>query len=155
MSIEADIALFNAKLDTAIASAMEKDVFAAARDCIIASVFPNVYDKYTPHGKVMHYERRYDDGGLADPENIERVGGGPTPTGYEIEIRNMTEGIDGGGPIDQIIETGMGYEWEGSDIYKKQPYPRPFYDAAEKMMIRDGYFENALMRVLQAEGFRF
>ena len=154
MGIEADIALFNEKLDIAVALTMQNEVFEEARACILTAVFPDVYEKYTPHGK-NPYERRYDNGGLSDYQNIELVASGTTGSGYEIEVRDMAEGIDGEGPIDQVIETGVGYSWTESDIYKKQPYPRPFYADAEKMMINNGLFENALRRGLQNAGFKF
>lgn len=151
MSIEADIAAYNARLDAAIADTMMTDVFIAARDHILLSVFENVYDKYTPSGQ-NPYERRYDNGGLSDFRNIELVSSGPTANGFEIEVRDMAEGIDGEGPIDQVIESGVGYTWTESDIYKRQPYPRPFYEGAEKMMMQSGAFERALMDGLRRRG---
>ncbi len=159
MSLAQDIAKFNEKLDAAIAVAMESEkyVFGNVKFAISVSTLENVYPKYEPHGHFMHYERRWGDGGLADPDNNELVKEecGPTGNGYMITVRNNTEGVDGEGPIDQVIEEGYGYTWEYSDIYAKQPFPRPFYGAAERSMIENGTFESALKRGLQDAGFTF
>ena len=150
MGLAQDIAAFEAKLGAAVEDTMEREVFLNAGLAIVQSVFPNVYERYDPD----EYVRRYEEGGLADPRNMEiterrydRAGGR-----YEIEVRNTTEGVDGEGPIDQVIEKGVGYDWKGSRIYRQQPYPRPFYEAAEKIAAEGGYVESALRDGLRRHG---
>lgn len=148
MSIEQDIAVFNVKLDAALKSIMENEVFVLARDAIIASVFSEVYGKYEP----SEYQRRYDSGGLADPNNIVMVESQATADGYEIAVQNQTRDDYDHRLIAPIVESGEGYEWEQSRIYKMQPYPRPFHEKAEEM-IGDGLLDNALERGFRARGF--
>lgn len=151
MSLAADIAAFNARLDAAIADVMEHDIYNLALTSILAVIFPMVYDKYDSPA-IEPYERRYDNGGLSDPRNIKLVGSGPVPNGYYIEVRDLAKDEDGL-PLDEIIESGEGYHWKESQIYKKQPYPRPFYEAAEKFAVEGGWFANDLKKGLQDRGF--
>ena len=148
--MEEEIAGFERRLDEAVRDTMENEAFGYARSCILAKVMTEVYDKYKP----TEYERRYDEGGLSDYRNIEieernyDAGGGR----YEIGVRNLTEGIDGEGPIDTVIEEGVGYTWKGSRIYAMQPYPRPFYAPAEAMIEEGNYLERALGEGLERNG---
>lgn len=97
-----------------------------------------VYGLYTP----SEYVRRGEDGGLADWKNYEVVNEGP----MAISIINNTvgnskyappasEGYDEG-YINDIIESGHGYWWRESSIYRS-PLPRPFMDKACDKFVDD------------------
>lgn len=151
MSLAQDIAAFNLRLDTALKETMEYDVFNEARDAILAHVFDDVYDKYTSHAKDP-YERRYTEGGLADTSNIVLTASGPTGDGWEITVEDLAPDQDGL-PVAEIIESGEGYHWENSEIYQKEPYPRPFHKKAEKDVYQTGAFAAGLKRGLRGHGF--
>lgn len=100
-----------------------------------------VYDKYTPIGNPNYDQpeypisRRYDNGGLMDPNNYPVV----NPDKMTMEVSNETKGnpywasrSEGWDPgyINDIIEEGVGYHWTRSRIYMSQPYPRPFMEEA-------------------------
>lgn len=101
-----------------------------------------VYEKYVP----TQYDepgyptsRRYDNGGLMDPDNYPVT----NPDKMTMEVSNETKGnpywrpprSEGWDPgyINDIIENGVGYNWQDSDIYKMEPYPRPFMAEAVDM----------------------
>ena len=105
-----------------------------------------VYEKYVPHGRWIWYtkpgypiSRRYDNGGLMDPDNYPVT----NPDKMTMEVSNETKGnpywrppmSEGWDPgyINDIIEKGVGYNWSDSDIYQMEPYPRPFMAEAVDM----------------------
>ena len=74
------------------------------------------------------YRRRYENGGLGDPDNYEVIAErlkltviNNTTGNCEQPGESWTSGL-----INDIIENGVGYGWRHSDIYMMQPYPRPF-----------------------------
>ena len=122
-----------------------------------------VYDKYTPKGSPKYTDpgypisRRYDKGGLMDWHNyhvlnigkmnmtvINETKGNWVWDGYAIQMRGRplsgiyypSEGWDPG-YINDIIEEGIGYNWRRSEIYKNQPYPRPFMEKACDKFVDD------------------
>lgn len=95
----------------------------------------NVYDKYEP----TQYKRRKKNGGLQDT----------------FQAHEIADGIDTIGIVDNrhetiVVESGEGYTWTNSRIYAMQPFPRPFYEAAEDELIADGQIENYLQQQLDA-----
>ena len=95
----------------------------------------HVYGKYDN----QQYERRLGQGGLGDWENYEVIDNGK----MSVIVTNETKGneryadMTGGGYdpgyINDIIESGSGYWWTRSQIYKEK-IPRPFMDiAADKV----------------------
>ena len=102
----------------------------ALQNSIVKSVNENVYPFYG-HGEgdnnPRHYHRRGENGGLGDPSNYEVVSGH-----LKMEVTNNTSGNAAqpgeawtSGPINDIIETGIGYGWRHSQIFMDQ-MPRPF-----------------------------
>lgn len=99
------------------------------KKCVSESVEKNVYPAYHPR----QYERREDSGGLSDVDNYTVEEGKLSLTLINETVGNArysdTQGWDPG-PITDIIESGSGYHWTGSEIYQSQPYPRPFMEQA-------------------------
>lgn len=110
--------------------AMLTDVAQAASDVMIDHIQQDVYDVYEP----FYYDRRYDDGGLADPNNIVS-----SIEGNTLIIENYTLGNQYVGgywgiskntdkPISNIIETGIGYD---TRFNMKRPFMKnTIYDLA-------------------------
>lgn len=143
MGISADLALFRAKLNTAIDRAMESYVASAAVLKIADAVQSEVYDAYDP----VMYQRRMGNGGLSDisPENIVSEYDAGTKT---LILRDMNRDDVTGRLVAPVVESGMGYQ------FKVDVGPRPFHKVAEENMIADGDFEEALEFGLKSQGFQ-
>ncbi len=117
------------RIDTAIDIALQDEVANTMKDLVSQSVETNVYNAYNSNA-IQPYVRRGNNGGLADTSNyITYVGAGHT-----LFLENATTGNEEYAPYDNfritdIIETGIGYNWETSVIYHTQQ-PRPFMDEA-------------------------
>lgn len=75
----------------------------------------NVYGAYTP----TQYERR---NSFQDDDTYEVTTGR-----LSMNITSWAHGAGRAGVrLTDVVEEGVGYEWKKSDIYKWQPYPRPF-----------------------------
>lgn len=148
MGLREELAIIERKLEDAIDRTMQTDVADDVKLVLAESVEQNVYEKYTPTG----YTRRGNkNGGLADPSVMEvRY----SPTEHLLEVQDMSRDEFSGRLIAPVVEIGEGYEWEDSQIYKKQPFPREFHRPAEEMMIDRGLLEDALRVGLAREGFK-
>lgn len=141
-----DFAEWRQQLERDIGSVLEGEVAAGVKDRVGEVIQRDVYDKYEPD----MYARRGAQGGLADPDNYETE---LTDGGLTLEVHNLTKGneeeFDDPGVrevyIDEVIESGIGYEWEDSRI-AKAALPRPFHDDlvdAEESegLLRDGLWK--------------
>ncbi len=138
-------------LETAVADLMKKNVHE--------SVVENVYAAYEP----TEYERRGDNYGLSDI-NCYRTTTEQDLTGVILRLENLaygnaryaswgrrpSQGWDPG-KITNLIETGKGYHWTGSKIYRSMPYPRPFMEAALEKTMTEA--EPVLVSALKRAGF--
>ncbi len=94
---------------------------------VAESADENVYSQYDSPAAVP-YVRRYS---MMQPGNYEIVDGK-----LQLTIINNAYGIDGV-VLNDIIESGSGYTWENSLIYRLQPYPRPFMAAGVDRFVDD------------------
>lgn len=117
-------------LKTIVNFCLQTDVAQDIKELIKEHVETDVYAKYQP----SQYMRRKENGGLLDDNNylVKPIKDGvsitniTTDNGYSEEMY----GDFGTHPdtwIVPIIETGIGYSWTESRIYKK-PFARPFID---------------------------
>ena len=86
------------------------------QDKMVKSADANVYSYRSP--ATHPYQRR---GTMKQLENYEVIGGR-----LSLTVINTATGSGMAGDLNDIIEQGVGYEWENSEIYRLQPYPRPF-----------------------------
>lgn len=109
-------------------------------DIMLDKIQKNVYDAYTPRT----YDRRYDDGGLYDRENIQ-VAAMPTGDGVDISITNNTiaNGWDKGEYLDSIIELGAALD--GDDYVPDYAKPRPFIEPTEEEITE----KNVIQKILK------
>lgn len=85
------------------------------------NVETEVYSKYTPNnGEPYRYERRKTNGGLQDEQNI--VVTNKRSDGVDIE--NITTGTRGY-RLDEVIESGKGYEYTYNRDGANPPYTKP------------------------------
>lgn len=111
------------------------------KDAVAKSAEDNVYAAYTSNAEEP-YQRRKSSGGLSDTENYEVEEGRLSLTLYNNTRGNEAyapPNSDGWNPgfITGIIESGKGYHWKQSDIFKQQPYKRLFMTIAQNNFIDD------------------
>ncbi|MFC0903873.1 hypothetical protein ACFHWD_04105 [Clostridium sp. MT-14] len=131
----------------------QKDMTEKIKDVEIETIEKTVYDAYYP----MMYERRMSNNGLIDRKNIDAQFT-DNVNGISMYVTNNTRGntkwIMGStsGYIEHIIEEGIGYTWEYSDIYKQQPYPRPFTKNTINDLKQNKQYVQALKNGLKKSG---
>ncbi len=131
------------KLDNAIDDSLENEVYDIAVEVMKEKIQERVYNQYTP----TMYVRRYDYGGLLDDNNIRKK---IYKSRHSINIKNMTDN----GHTVNVVESGTGYTWTESEIYRLQPYPRPFHEPAEDELINSGKAKKALIKGLRRNGIK-
>lgn len=127
-------------LNKQISETLNNEVKEATKRQLKENVIEEVYDKYTP----SQYERT---GGLYQDRNIEAV----MKDDNTLTVRSIRK--EDGKDIAEIIETGVGFDWEDSRIYKMQPYPRPFHEVTAQEMA-DGLAKKAMMDGLRKRGIK-
>jgi hypothetical protein len=121
---------------------LDKDVSRVVKDEMKKVIEEVVYNAYEP----SQYDRQKDDGGLLDESNIKHgVENG------QLWIRNTRS--DEGKDVAEIVETGVGYDWERSRIYKMQPFPRPFHEETKENLEKNKKHVDALKDSLKNKGF--
>lgn len=151
MSIEDFVIKFNAALDQSIHRAMEGPVTDSVKAAIVEAVQTEVYDAYE-RGDYLPYIRRDEvgkTGGLQDWNVMESK---YDPSTMTLEVQDMSRGDDTGRLIAPVVESGKGYQWKKSTIYKTKQ-PRPFHKEAQSMVMREGIFSDALRYQLKRDGF--
>ena len=125
-------------LDSAVTNALQSEELSGyIKDILQSSIMKNVYslDRYTP--RMYKGKRRYENGGLADPDNMEITlnGGGikveDVASGHQVD--GWWETIPADDRIDDYIESGS----YNVDFTHNPPGPRPFYKPAEEMLDED------------------
>ena len=111
-----------------------------------------VYNAYSP----TYYERRYEDGGLSDKENMEHDIE-ETANGFIISVKNITKGNDEyseaegytDGYIADIIEEGKGYGYGLDDVIGA----RPFTEISQNVIDYTDRIEDTIIRELKKKGW--
>ena len=111
-----------------------------------------VYNAYSP----TYYERRYEDGGLSDKENMEHDIE-ETANGFIISVKNITKGNDEyseadghtDGYIADIIEEGKGYGYDLDSVIGA----RPFTEISQNVIDYTDKIENTIIRELKKKGW--
>lgn len=87
-----------------------------------------IYDEFESHAQ-FPYERRFDNNGFADEDNIKASGikEKGNRVSYTVENTTMANGDDFGERLDYYIEEGK-YEWDAPEL----PDPRPFMENAKE-----------------------
>lgn len=142
------------ELQKRIDIALLNDVYETVRDVMVDHIIEDVYEKY----ESRYYERRYNDDGLLDPENIIAA----TLKG-ELAIQNVTLGTDtfykknnryytsqnANKYITPVIETGIGYDVDSWEYYG---IPRPFMQNTHDDLEKNHYHTHSLKIGLQKQG---
>lgn len=130
MAIEDFVRDFNRRLDDAIGRAMEGDVADAVRAAIVSAVESEVYSEKVYKRSEDHPYIRRDDtgepGGLQDWNVMEAK---YDPSTMTLEVQDRSRDRDSGRLIAPVVESGKGYQWKKSAIYKTKQ-ARPFHQKA-------------------------
>ena len=92
----------------------------AAKKAIADMATKNVYSVYEP----KLYQRKGANGGILDGDIFDVTFDAGSGNFHQIRVADDRSGVG-------RIESGMGYTWRGSLIYKLQPFPRPYFRYAE------------------------
>ena len=150
----------------AVGQALINDVADCVKTEMALQIEKHVYDAYDP----VKYERRYEHGGLTDPANMEaslsdeftlHVVNTTGDTGHMghwsngvSRTKNIYGATDGEGTVSKAVELGIGYTWERSAIFGKQPYPRPFHKPTEDAVTKTPALAKlALLNGLKRQGY--
>ena len=152
MAIEDFVRDFNRRLDDAIGKAMEGDVADAVRTAIVSAVESEVYSERVYKRSEDHPYVRRDEtgepGGLQD-RNVMEAKYDPSTMTLEVQDRSR----DSGRLIALVVESGQGYQWKKSAIYKTKQ-ARPFHQKAQELAIGTGLVRDALATSLTESGFK-
>jgi len=158
MTIKEALQKANKQLMAKMDDAMTKEVFEEVRDEEAATIYSEVYKVYRPR----IYRRRGEYGGMADPYNIEIVGG--AAKNGRMTVVNMTEPNPGGCLSDarittgknlpELIEYGDGYKFYQYDFPSNGRYmmPRPFTAKTIEHLKDSGAHVTALKAGLKRQG---
>lgn len=151
MSIESFVNRFNAALDESIRKAMEGPVTDSVKAAIVEAVQTEVYNAYE-RGDYMPYVRRDEvgkPGGLRDRSVMESK---YDPSTMTLEVQDKSRDDDTGRLIAPVVESGKGYQWRKSEIYKSKQ-ARPFHEEAQRFVMRENLMSDALRYQLKEDGF--
>lgn len=138
--------------------ALDTEVADTVKEVMTDHIIQDVYDAYEPTA----YQRRYDDGGLLDPDNIIATLG----NNGEMLVQNVALGNDSVYMEDSIsrvyyssyninkfiapiIETGIGYDIGG---WAYDGVPRPFIQNTHDDLEQNHYHTEAMKRSLKKQG---
>lgn len=118
------------------------------------AVMKHVYDPYTPKG----YERRGDNGGLSDVDNMHITGVFIEGRKVRLTFENLTEGNDNlkGEYTGDLIEFGEGHDGKHWNQVGEWSKPRRFsYEMAEELKRSPEELKMAIRSTMESRGFKF
>lgn len=127
------------RANQAIQGAMNAQIAEGAKGILSAAVKEIVYPNYEP----TEYVRRRDSGGLSDRDMYEVTEDGGGGDVHEIIVADNRHEVG-------VVESGTGYTWIHSQIYRMQPYPRPYFSYADARVEADPFFDFALEYALRS-----
>lgn len=151
MAIEDFVNRFNAELDESIHKAMEGYATDGVKAAIVSAIQTEVYDAYE-RSDYFPYVRRDEvgrPGGLMDKDVMEA---NYDPSTMTLEVQDMSRDDDTGRLIAPVVESGKGYQWKKSEIYKTKQ-ARPFHKEAQRIAVQEDLVGTALRMQLKKDGF--
>lgn len=134
---------------TIIQAVTESTVIDYIYDVLQDAIEQIVYEAYKGS-----YQRRHNVGGLADKKffdfTVDKVSDNKMIINVYTNVK--TNGRNKSDYLDKIIVEGDSYDWENSEIYKMQPFPRDFYEYAENELRSDPTFKKLLADSLKKKG---
>jgi len=145
-SLESQLKKIEKQLQKKIRDVLKNEVAETVTETLLSHVKRDVYDAY-PNPK--QYERRYDDGGLADEGNIKSIVKGNTLIVENVTMSNEDYLPDGKKPykIAGSIEYGTGYDY--LDMAE-----RPFLENTRNDLRESGELNEAMRKGLERNGIK-
>lgn len=136
--------------------AVEHELAEELRNAIRDSVYKRVYSVYKP----TQYVRRADKNGLSDTSqyitevySAGNIASNSASSTVEVYMPFVTDNKwNAGADLVAVIESGDGYTWEHSEIYKSR-MPRPFLQEAAEDIINDRSADGAVAAGLMRMGW--
>lgn len=116
---------------------LETEVAETVKDHMSETIQLNVYNSYSP----LTYERREEQGGLIDKNNMEA-----TVNGNTLTVKDIAP-LDNGNTqyeLGAIIEFGWG----------NMPFERPYYDDTEERLLATNDHVKAMKQGLREKGYK-
>ena len=109
-------------VNVSLSAYMNTDFMEFCKDILSTAVNVYVYPAYEPDS----YVRRQNAGGLSDKREYETEED-PNPWGsvHTISISDNRREAN-------VVNSGSGYTWTRSRIYRMQPFPRPYFSQADE-----------------------
>lgn len=131
-----------------VEQAVRTEVSVELENAIRDMVYKNVYDTYINRG----YIRRGDKGGLSDTNKYDTrvypLNANETVAETFVNVNGSQQYLN----IVPIIESGRGYNWKNSEIYKTKQ-PRPFLQEAAELIVQDHSALGAVADYLKRVGW--
>ena len=142
-------------LNSQINQVMQNEMANMVKDEEQRTIDKTVYDSYKPgtsDGEPWVYKRRRDDGGLRSRENM-KVNINQSVEGVELTVENVTKGAQGY-RIDEVIESGKGYEYTSNRDGTANQYtsPRPFTKNTEESIAAKDLHTKTMRKALKDKG---
>jgi hypothetical protein len=148
-------------LNNKIKSAMQNEVAEKVRDVQQSKIDSEVYDAYQPHtedNEPYVYDRRRDDDGLRDRENMV-ADVKDSGNGVELSVENVAKGKDNDFQIAGLIEYGDGagygeydYKYNRDGTAEQYLKERPFIEETRKSLRQTKQHVDALKNGLNRQG---
>lgn len=142
MGIDDDIFEIKQHIGDVIEDTMRTVVLDVIKNSMERAIEDVVYSGYDP----TQYVRREKDGGLIDPDNIAIENYDRNDEEHTMTVKNYRS--DRGRDVAEIVNKGTGYTWKNSEIYQRQPYPRPFYSETDRILQDEGELDMFLEAAL-------
>lgn len=139
-----DIKSLSFYIEQKISETLEDEVARTTIQTMQLNIETEVYNRYSP----TQYERKRYSGGLQDKENIETK----LISKDTLAVRNIRTDENTGRDVAKVVETGVGYSWRNSGIYKMQPFPRQFTQATRNKLESENLARIAMKRGLRTRG---
>lgn len=123
-------------IETQIQDTMLDEVAETVKENMAESIQANVYNVYMP----QYYNRRFDDGGLLDKDNMEVT---EIPNGISVRDVAPLDNKRTDYALDEIVVEGMGY----------MPWARDFYFDTEDKLSANQEHVTALKQGLKRRGY--
>lgn len=148
-------------LNNKIKSAMQNEVAEKVRDVQQSKIDSEVYNAYqpsSPDGEPFVYDRRRDNDGLRDRDNmVAKVK--DSANGVELSVENVTKGKDKDFEIAGLIEYGdnsgygnYDYKYNRDGTAEQYLKERPFIQETRKSLIQSKEHVDALKQGLKRNG---
>ena len=123
------------EINDGITQIMNGTILEQVKIYLAASVYRHVYELYDiDEDNPNSYKRRKENGGLADKNKYYVLTDEGGSDEHTIQLADPRPEVG-------VVESGEGYEWYNSRIYRMQPFPRPYFSKVDEEIQTSMVFE--------------